>query len=153
MFSFSSFISYSLHYSLHSSLLSVSLSHSPALFLSHSSCAVLHSPMPAHCLIHFLRCGLSLSCALLWVLSLYVLLLILAHSLSCSCSLAFPCLHDLSYTHSLSHLCSRILILFLSPVHCMSLSLLFSHSSQTYCILFFLKENMRGFFSQKVFRY
>lgn len=62
---------------------------------------------------------------------------LLAHSLSYSCSLAFPCFHDFSYPHFLSHLCFWILILFLAPMHCVSLSHLFSYSSQTYDILLF----------------
>lgn len=77
-----------------------------ALFLSQLSCVILHSHVSAHCLSHFLRCGLSLSCALLCVLSLSVLLLTLVHSCSCSCSLFFPCLHDFSYAHPLPHVCS-----------------------------------------------
>lgn len=125
MFSFSSFI-------LHSSLLSVSLSHSSALFLSLLSCVILHSHVSAHCLSHFLRCGLSLSCALLCVLSLSVLLLTLVHSCSCSCSLFFPCLHDFSYAHPLPHVCSW-----------MCLCLFYSLAPFQLTISYFFRENMK----------
>lgn len=131
MFSFSSFISPSLPCTLPCSqflfhiLLLCSCHTDPVQYCS-LPCLLTASYIFSGvvCLFHVLSYGCYHS------MSYYLSL----HTHSCFCSFSFPCLHDLSYTHSLSHLCSWILILFLSPVHCISLSLLFSHSSQTYCI-------------------
>lgn len=151
MFGFSLFIFLCLSCTLPCSVL-LSFTCSSALFLSHLLHTVLHflflTCMLSVC--HTFSSTLSLSCALLHRCSFshtHFLDHLLSLSLTVTCTLACAhshfllCAHfllcslpfSLMLLHSLSHSCA----LFLS----LSQSLLFSHSSQIYCILFFSREN------------